>query len=973
MFMQKDQQSGNTIPRESSKDFVMYVGGPVWALDWCPTFHHKPDCDIKSEFIAVAAHAPESSYHKIGAPLTGRGLIQIWCLLNFSVKEENVPSQVKKMPKKSPSQSTQPQKQRGRPRKTPVSESEDSLDINSQHVEAAAVQFLDDLSEMVPTNELFAKRYSVRKRKSSGLVVSAEANQNSSDSETLEVKSPQPKKARGRPKKKPRDEPEGQYVQALAVQSPENSSSLTRKNKILGTINGQVAVRESVKNKKDSGQVVTAQSNQNPSSSEIIEVKSLKPKKARGRSKQKTRDVPEGQYMQALAVQSSSLIPINEVSGIIQEQVVKRGSARKQKGSSQVITAEPKQNPSDNETEEVKSPQPKKTRGRPKKMPRDESENQYVQALAVQFPENMLPTNEVSETINERVAKKESHRKQKSSRLGVTENSALTVSTPRIFRNNNWRRAKFHQNDLPLLTKDENSESSLVNLEVSSSCGEDPVGQLSENITRNGPLEMSPARSSTPKDVVLPRAVLCLAHNGKVAWDVKWRPSDSYDTKSKHRMGYLAVLLGNGALEVWEVPSPHAVRVIYSASRKEGTDPRFVKLDPVFRCSMLKCGDRQSMPLTVEWSASPAHDLILAGCHDGVVALWKFSANVSPKDTRPLLCFSADTVPIRALAWAPIQSDPESANVFVTGGHKGLKFWDMRDPFHPLWDLNPVQRVICSLDWLPDPRCIIISYDDGTIRILSLSKAAYDVPVTGKPFVGTQQQGLHSYYCSSYTIWSIQVSRLTGMVAYCSADGTVLRFQLTTRAVEKDPLRNRAPHFLCGSLTEEESTLTMYTPFPDVPFPMKKSLNEWANAPRTIRGFLSVSNQEKRAKEEMAKGQASNQQPLALCYGDDPGIDSGSEDMMAAEKSKKASKSKTSSKKQPKADQSLVCRADDPEPVRREDNEKVDIGDEIELLPPKIIAMHRVRWNMNKGSERWLCYGGASGILRCQEINPSGP
>lgn len=95
--------------------------------------------------------------------------------------------------------------------------------------------------------------------------------------------------------------------------------------------------------------------------------------------------------------------------------------------------------------------------------------------------------------------------------------------------------------------------------------------------------------------------------------------------------------------------------------------------------------------------------------------------------------------------------------------------------------------------------------------------------------------------------------------------------------------------------------------------------------------------------------------------------------MMVAEKSKKALKTKTNSKKQPKSDQALVCRADDPEPVRREDNEKVNIGDEIELLPPKIIAMHRVRWNMNKGSERWLCYGGASGILRCQEINLSGP
>jgi hypothetical protein len=27
-----------------------------------------------------------------------------------------------------------------------------------------------------------------------------------------------------------------------------------------------------------------------------------------------------------------------------------------------------------------------------------------------------------------------------------------------------------------------------------------------------------------------------------------------------------------------------------------------------------------------------------------------------------------------------------------------------------------------------------------------------------------------------------------------------------------------------------------------------------------------------------------------------------------------------------------------------------------------------VRWNMNKGSERWLCYGGAAGIIRCQRI-----
>lgn len=42
-------------------------------------------------------------------------------------------------------------------------------------------------------------------------------------------------------------------------------------------------------------------------------------------------------------------------------------------------------------------------------------------------------------------------------------------------------------------------------------------------------------------------------------------------------------------------------------------------------------------------------------------------------------------------------------------------------------------------------------------------------------------------------------------------------------------------------------------------------------------------------------------------------------------------------------------------------------------FPPKIVAMHRVRWNTNRGSERWLCSGGAAGIIRCQVIHPQDP
>ena len=41
---------------------------------------------------------------------------------------------------------------------------------------------------------------------------------------------------------------------------------------------------------------------------------------------------------------------------------------------------------------------------------------------------------------------------------------------------------------------------------------------------------------------------------------------------------------------------------------------------------------------------------------------------------------------------------------------------------------------------------------------------------------------------------------------------------------------------------------------------------------------------------------------------------------------------------------------------------------DLKVIPPNSVALHQVRWNMNKGSERWLCYGGAAGIIRCQRI-----
>ncbi|XP_023005875.1 uncharacterized protein LOC111498749 [Cucurbita maxima] len=685
------------------RNFVMYVGGPIWALDWCPQDHERTDSLIKCEYIAVSAHPPCSSYHKMGIPLTGRGMVQIWCVVHGTESHE------------------------------------------------------------------------------------AEPTKNSVASSNL---SSQPRKPRGRPP---------------------------------------------------------------------------------GRKKNEASNLPS---------------------------------------------------------------QPKRPRGRPKK--KQESNDNSVERSTLQE----VPT---CNSDDEVLAQKKRMRRKVETKNHVDDVGTLA------------------------LTENRENESNAINLQanenvISEYSGEDTL--LCNNVSENAGLDPS-SIFSIPESVALPRVVLCLAHNGKVAWDLKWKPTNACDAKCKHRMGYLALLLGNGSLEVWEVPFPHVMRAIYSKCNGEGTDPRFVKLKPTFRCSMLRSANKQSIPLTVEWSSTPPYDYLLAGCHDGTVALWKFSANSPCEDTRPLLRFSADTVPIRGVAWAPNDSDPECENVILTAGHGGLKFWDLRDPFRPLWDLHPAPRIIYSLDWLSDPRCTILSFDDGTLRLLSLPKAACDVPVTGKPFTRVKQKGLHTYCCTSTAIWSVQVSRQTGMVAYCGADGTVVRFQLTTKAVVKENSRNRTPQFVCDYFTEEQSTITIHTPELDVPFPLKKMSNRPDPPPLSMRAILSEI-QSNEGNHKTAAASLSENGTLAPCFDDDFNVESGSEDTPTSinKKSKTQSKCK---KKGEKDNQESEC-SDEANDVPTNNGGAPGSGDSPENLPPKSVAVHRVRWNMNTGSERWLCYGGAAGLLRCQEI-----
>ncbi|GAB2272502.1 hypothetical protein Dimus_007326 [Dionaea muscipula] len=490
---------------ESRKDFLLYVGGLIWALDWCPR-PKSPECHTCCEFIAVSAHPPDSTYHKMGVLLSGRGMVQIWCLISSNEDREIVPGPTRAPKRKfvmhdgAKEEEAKPKRPRGRPKKKE--------------------------KETQPKNK---------------------------EEET------QPKRRRGRPRKNPilmvNDACENQFIEALAIKQPDCSlNSLPMERFFSGD-----------------AEAITSSSKEN------LEVE------ARGRNDK----------VNVFSTQNESAecaLACVEKEGLSQYDRMSDGN-----GASAFSTQ--------NKSAEC--------------------------ALACVEKEGLSQNDRMSDG-----------------------NGAHAFST-----------------------QNESAECALACVEKEGLSQNDRMPD--RNGANDGCSTSSSTAYATSKNAILPRAVLCIGHDGKVAWDVKWKPCAS-EPRSKQRMGYLAVVLGNGSTEVWEIPSLRMTRAIFSSQHKEGIDPRFLKLKPVFRCSKLKYGDRHSMPLIVEWSASPPHDLLLVGCHDGMVALWKFFPIDSSEETRPLLCFSADTVPIRALSWAPSEGDAESSNVIVIAGHEGLKFWDLR-------------------------------------------------------------------------------------------------------------------------------------------------------------------------------------------------------------------------------------------------------------------------------------------------------
>ncbi|XP_062267798.1 general transcription factor 3C polypeptide 2 isoform X2 [Platichthys flesus] len=63
------------VPAHTARwDMLLYAGGPVWAMEWCPT----PDGAPATQYIAVACHRGMDDQHYVNKTCTGPGLIQLW-------------------------------------------------------------------------------------------------------------------------------------------------------------------------------------------------------------------------------------------------------------------------------------------------------------------------------------------------------------------------------------------------------------------------------------------------------------------------------------------------------------------------------------------------------------------------------------------------------------------------------------------------------------------------------------------------------------------------------------------------------------------------------------------------------------------------------------------------------------------------------------------------------------------------------
>jgi len=474
----------------------------------------------------------------MGAPLTGRGVIQIWCLLN--TWEHNDKSTKQKKPK-------------GRPRKNPT--------------------VMDDMSCDKTDGDTTDKSTQIKKprgRPRKNLTVAAVDDMNCDKKDGgANDKSMLIKRPRGRPRKNPTvtavDDAncEMQDMPALAVQFPENSTEFP-------TPDGNHEKNEEILPKSDGGTNDNLKQIKGPTGRPTKNFIGIAVDDMNYETPNKSAcDVQVAQNCTEFLASDGNLennekllITYRRKNGTKRNKETEEKSAlikslrRSPKSNSKVVTADDPnrdnksmsldiQNAED--STEYLSPDMtldncnEKSAQRPIRRHESNSigaitnyqncENESA-SLGVQVPEDsaeFLSLDVAHDNCNEHALQQCSVTKQRHTKEAVSACNTFSTTVKNSGLKNNHREGRYDQDISQPLQYD---------------------NETNYQLCSTSELEAPATTCSILEDVTLPRVVSCLAHNGKVAWDVKWRPTNISDSSCKHQMGYLAVLLGNGSLEV---------------------------------------------------------------------------------------------------------------------------------------------------------------------------------------------------------------------------------------------------------------------------------------------------------------------------------------------------------------------------------------------------------------------------------------
>lgn len=63
-------------PHKERRDMSFFVGGPVWAMEWCPT----PEGSAAPQYVCLYCHKSMDETHSVAGLHRGPALLQLWSL-----------------------------------------------------------------------------------------------------------------------------------------------------------------------------------------------------------------------------------------------------------------------------------------------------------------------------------------------------------------------------------------------------------------------------------------------------------------------------------------------------------------------------------------------------------------------------------------------------------------------------------------------------------------------------------------------------------------------------------------------------------------------------------------------------------------------------------------------------------------------------------------------------------------------------